>query len=263
MNTPLFVLGLIITIYLIYNLIEYFLLPKPPQRVGPEQIDLSTSTQVITSEELKKAWTGTSGSSLIFYINPSIKDRTSVSGNEYASVVKIGTKQSFKILIASDAGRGYSSSPAQFEIFVKSCSVPEVIEIPNFPMQRWTAVVIVRQGRKFSIYLNGKLTASHMCTAMPDFDDTQPLRVGDPRLSGQIALMSLAPYPMQLDEVRSTVEAAVDTNGKPYTSSGFFSFFLSIPSELINFNPMCPGGNCGSVQPAKTRPFEQWTSSYA
>ena len=262
MNTALFVLGLIITIYLIYYSIQYFLLPKPPQRIGPEEINLSTSTQVISSEELKKSWTGTSGSSLIFYINPSIKDRTSVSGNEYASVVQIGTKQTFKILVAADAGRGYSSSPAQFEIYVKSCSVPEVIDIPNFPLQRWTAVVIVRQGRKFSIYLNGKLMASHMSTAMPDFDDTQPLRTGDSRLSGQIALMSLAPYPMQLDEVRSTVEATVDTSGKPYFSSNILSV-LPFSIDFMNFNPMCPGGNCGLKQPAKTRPFEHWTSSYA
>lgn len=263
MNTALFVLGLIITIYLIYYAIQYYLLPKPPQRIGLEQIDLSTLTQVITSEELKKSWTGTSGSTLIFYINPSIKDRTSVSGNEYASVVQIGTKQNFKILVAADAGRGYSSSPAQFEIFVKSCSVPESIEIPNFPLQRWSAVVIVRQGRKFNVYLNGKLTASHMCTAMPDFDDTQPLRVGDRRLSGQIALMSLAPYPMQTDEVHSTVEATVDTSGKPYFSSSILSF-LPLPTAIINFNPMCPGGNCGNTGlSAKTTPFEQWSSSYA
>jgi len=262
MNTPLFVLGLIITIYLIYYAIQYYILPKPPKRIGPEQIDLSKSSQVITSEELKKAWTGTSGSSLIFYINPSIKDRTSVSGNEYASVVQIGTKQSFKILIAADAGRGYSASPAKLEIFVKSCAVPEFIEIPNFPLQRWTAVVIVRQGRRFSVYINGKLTASHMCTAMPDFDDTQPLRVGEPRLSGQIALMSLAPYPMQLDEVRSTVESTVDTTGKPYFTPDLFSV-IAIPSGLMNFNPMCPGGNCSVGKSAKTSPFEKWTSSYA
>lgn len=260
MNTVLFVLFLIITIYLIYYAIQYYLLPKPPQRIGPEEIDLSKSSQVITSEELKKSWTGTSGSTLIFYINPTINDRTSVSGNEYASVVQIGTKQKFNVLVAADAGRGYSTSPAQFEIFVKSCAVPEILEIPNFPLQRWTAVMIVRQGRKFSIYLNGKLTASHMCTAMPDFDDTQPLRVGDPRLGGKIALMSLANYPMQADEVKSTVESTVDTSGKPYLTPSLFSL---IPPELMNFNLMCPGGKCGSGQSAKTSPFEHWSSPYA
>jgi hypothetical protein len=98
---------------------------------------------------------------------------------------------------------------------------------------------------------------------MPDFDTTQPLRVGDPRLSGKIALMSLAPYPMQADEVRSTVESTVDTDGKPYLSSGVFTF-IPIPTINFSFNPWCPSGNCDSTVPATQKsPLEQWITSYA
>ena len=209
-------------------------MPKPPMRVGNEQISLSTESIVITSEELKKLWTGTSGSTIIFYINPTIKDRTSVSGNEYASVIKIGDKQKFKLLVAADAGRGYSTSPAQLEVYVTG-NIPEIIEIPNFPMQRWTCVAIVRKGRKFNIYINGKLTVSHTCTAMPIFEGSDsttcspssnsniaPLRVGNARLGGSIALISIAPYPMQADEIRSSVESTVDSEGKPYLSSELY-----------------------------------------
>jgi len=263
MNTALFLLGIIVIIYLIYYIIQYFLLPTPPKRVGNETIPLSSLSQIITSEELSTSWTGQSGSTLLFYIYPTITDRTVVSGNEYAKAIQLGSKQSFNILVAPDAGRGYITSPAQLQIYVKSCAVPEIVDIPNFPLQKWTAVAIVKRGRKFNIYLNGKLTVSYTCTAMPDFDSTQPLRVGDSRLGGQIALMSLAPYAMGADSIRSTVESTVDTDGKPYLSSGMFAF-MPLPTINIKFNPFCPNGNCNLAgQAAKTSPFEQWSSSYA
>jgi hypothetical protein len=243
-------------------------------RVGNEQISLSTESIVITSEELKSLWTGTSGSTIIFYINPTIKDRTSVSGNEYASVIKIGDKQTFKLLVAADAGRGYSTSPAQFEVYVTGTGPPDIIEIPNFPLQRWTCVAIVRKGRKFNIYINGKLTVSHTCTAMPIFDGSNsgtcpsgssgsniaPLRVGNVRLGGSIALMSIAPYPMQGDEVRSIVESTVDSDGKPYLSSELFTF-MPIPMFNISFNAWCPGGNCNAS--GKIGSHESWNAGYA
>jgi len=230
-------------------------------RIGSETIDLSTEMQVISSEELKKAWTQSNGSTLIFYINPIIKDRTAVSGSEYASVIQIGSKQKFNILVAPDAGRGYISSPAQLIVSVEGSTTPNTIDIPNFPLQKWTAVAIVKQGRKFNIYLNGKLKVSHMCTAMPDFDSTQPLKVGDRRLEGQIALMSIAPYPMQSAEVKSIVQATVGTDGKPYLSSGVFSF-IPIPSINLSFNPFCPGGNCNSTA-SQISPLQQWSSQYS
>ena len=262
MNPIWVMLGIFVVTYIIYRVVSYYLLPKnvtTASRIGAEEISLSQVSQSISSEQLKNAWTSTSGSSLIFYIFPEIHDRTSVSGNEYANVVQIGTKQNFKLLVAPDAGRGDSMSPALLEVYVKGSSIPELIEIPNVPLQRWTSVCIVKDGRKFNIYINGILTISHMCTAMPDFDETQPMRIGDPRLGGRIALMSLLSYPMPANEVRSLVAKSVDTAGKPYLSSG-----ISLP--IPNLNDMlnvfgCPGGNC--MTPKQSGPLEEWSSPYA
>lgn len=260
MSTAVYILGIFLVIYLIYYLINYLLSPRPPARIGAEEIDLSSVTQVISSEQLKAAWSSSSGSTLFFYINPSIKDRTSVSGNEYAKAVQVGSKQTLKILVAADAGRGYANAPATLEIYVKNNPKPEFVEILNFPLQKWSAMAIVKQGRKFNIYMNGKLSVSHVCTAMPDFDETQPLRTGDARLGGSIALMSLAPYPMNIDQVRSMVSSTSGTDGAPYLSSGIFSF---IPSFSIDMN-LCPGGNCNSIKTSgNPGPLNQWTSPYA
>ena len=102
---------------------------------------------------------------------------------------------------------------------------------------------------------------SHMCTAMPDFDDTQGLRVGDPRLDGKISLLSLAPYAMNTNEVSDLNRGAVDTSGKPYMPLNFTSMFNYLMPSLPNLNPWCPGGNCQT--PKKAGPLEQWSSPYA
>jgi len=248
--------------FLIYLLLAYLMLPKPFERIGKkDEISLTKPVQIITSEELKGPWTSSSGSSLIFYINPTLVDRTAQSGNEYAQVVQIGSKQTFQLLVAPDAGRGLNMAPARLEIFVKGYEDPEYAEIPNFPLQRWTAVVIVKNGRKFNIYLNGTLAVSHTCTAMPDFDDTQPLSVGDKRLGGKLSLLSLAPYAMKTNEVRDLTRNSVDTSGKPYIPFTLMSIFKPFMPSLDNIGLWCPGGNC--TKPKKAGPLEQWSSPYA
>jgi len=255
------VLGILLLTYSVYRYISYKLLPKPIDRIGPEEIDISKLKQIVTSEELKAGWTATAGSTLVFYIFPEIKDRTSVSGNEYANIIQIGTKQNFQLLVAPDAGRGYYMAPARLQVYTKGNTDPEIIEIPNIPLQRWSSVVIVKQGRKFNIYVNAKLMASHMCTAMPDFDQTQPLRTGDPRLGGTIALMSLAAYPMQASDVTALISNTVDTDGKPFLSSGILTFFNIPTVNDIASIFTCPGGNC--TTPKQAGPMEEWSSPYA
>jgi hypothetical protein len=248
---------------MIYLLFEYILLTKKVEHIGKDEYLLSNVTQIISSEELKNVWAAGSGSTLVFHINPTINDRTGVSGNEYANIVRIGSKQTFKMLAAPDAGRGLTMAPAILEIYVRGEDKPELVEIDNFPLQRWTAVAIVKRGRRFNIYLNGVLAASHTCTAMPDFDDTQGLKIGDPRMGGTISLISLSPTPLETNEVRDLVNDSVDTSGKPYmpfTIKSLFSFITpTIPSLPGGF--WCPGGNCDI--PKRAGPLEQWVSPYA
>ena len=212
MSIFLVVIVLIILSYIIYLSLSHVLLDKPFSPVGPESIPLSSVTQVITSNELNALWSNVSGSTLFFHINPKIKDRTAQSGNEYANVIQIGSKLSFKILVAPDAGRGLVMAPAQLQILTgqPSNTKTEVVDIPNFPLQRWTSVAIVKNGRRFNIYLNGNLSVSYTCLKMPQYDTTQPLLVGDPRLGGTITLMSISPNPLQSNEIRDLVSGSAD-----------------------------------------------------
>jgi len=259
---------LIILSYIIYISLSHVLLDKAFFPIGPDTIPLSTVKQVITSEELNKLWSNVSGSTLIFHINPRINDRTAQSGNEYANVIKIGSKLFFQVLIAPDAGRGELKAPAQLTILTGSPlnTLTEKVDIPNFPLQRWTSVAIVKDGRRFNIYLNGRLSVSYTCKKMPQYDTTQPLIVGDSRLGGSITSMSITPNPLQSNEIRDLVSGAVDTSGAPYGPVTFWTICSNFIPDLSPFNNLwkylwCPGGNCN--MPVSTGPMKTWSSSYA
>lgn len=255
-----FLVAIVLLTYGVYYFVRTVALPSPPERIGAEKIMLSKPIQVVDSVTLKNAWMNTSGSTLLFFIFPEIKDRTAVVGNEYATAIQIGSKESLKVLISPDAGRGSMLAPAIFEVFVNGKNESEVIDITNMPLQRWSFVAIVKQGRKFNIYVNGELSTSHVCTAMPDYDETQPLRVGDVRLGGKIALMSLAPYAMQIDEIQTLARDTMSTDNKPYLSSDLPALpEISLSNMMGVFT--CPGGNCNKQ--IRASPFNQWKSLYA
>jgi hypothetical protein len=262
---PTWIIGIVVIIvivsYSVFNLVSYVLIPTPIQPVGPEQLDIAVPAQVATSTTLANAWTSTSGSTLMFFILAEINDRTTVSGNEYANVVKIGSKQAFQILVAPDAGRSYTTAPARLEVITRGNSIPEYIEFVDFPLQKWVSVVIVKNGRKFNIYIDGKLTISHTCLAMPDIDVTQALTIGDSRLSGKIALISLVPSALNSDTIKEYYIENANGDGQPQLTSG-----ASIIPTIENLTSLtsfflCPGGNCSTVK--IPGPMQEWSSPYA
>jgi len=246
---------LVLTYAAVYNI--QTIGTRIPNRIGPEKISLSKRLQVADSVTLANAWTSNSGSTIFFYIFPEIINRTSTIGNEYATAIKIGSKQALKILVSPDAGRGMSLAPALLEVYTKNASQPELIEIPALPLQRWTCMIIQKQGRRFSIYINGKLSAAHTCTAMPDYDSSQPLTVGDPILGGSIALMCLDPYVINTDEIADLISNTMNADGKPHLVTDTDTF--SIPTFDLSFL-VCPGGNC--TLPKQIGQLEEWKTNY-
>jgi hypothetical protein len=273
MNTVYLVLGLGVVLLVIYLIVRYtfgtvaktetssILVPIPNS--NKQSVLLSESTPVATAEQLDKSWYGTSGSTLFFFINPTIKDRTARVGNEYATAITFGNGVlKLNILVAPDASRGEESAPAQ--LVIKTNTGSEVVELYNIDLQRWTSVAIVKQSARFKIYLNGKLTAAYTCTTgMPEKDTTQPLKIGDStgRLDGSITNMVLYSVPLSTQDIFSLISQQAGTDGKPYSVSsdaiGIDSLFSTVPWLGIG----CPGGLC--TEPKKPNPYETWQTSYA
>ena len=272
MNTVYLVLGLGLVLLIVYMIVKYtFGLSKAVDTnviLVPKPLSLSKSTPVATSQQIKKFWTDPAGSTLLFFINPSINDRTALygNGNEYATAIDIGSKLKLTILTAPDAGRSDEYVPAELQITVKlptgSSTQKEVVELYTIPLQKWTSVAIVKQGARFKIYINGKLTAAYTCiNGMPDSSLTDGLIIGDSsgRLGGTLTYMILYSVPLSTSDINSLITQQSDADGKPYSIGPSAS---SLSDIFTNFpNLQCPGGLC--TQPKKPYPYEMWTTSYA
>ena len=254
--------AIVLLTYSVFYGVRYMTVPKPPKELGDEEMRLSVSKQVGSTEDLKGSWNNTPGATLLFYINPVILNRTATVGNEYATLVDIGRKQRLKFLIAPDAGRSLMMAPAILEIYVTGDTYPEVVDIPGLYLQRWSCVAIVKRGRKFNIYINGRLTATHTCLSMPEYDNDKPIYVGDSTgyMGGKIAQINLLPYAMTMDDVRNYVSENTATDGKPYLQADapmLPDFSLEGISDIIT----CPGGGCDNKKTVGA--LDQWNSEYA
>lgn len=264
MSTVYIVLGALLLIIAVYFIIRFAFTSNTVASgtsvitAKQQSIPLSKEVQVFTSEELKTNWSTPSSSTITFYIIPQIKDRTSRIGNEYATALNLDNKLKLSILITPDAGRSLDFAPSRLEVAVRGVTERESIDIYDLKMHKWTAVAIVKEGRRFKIYLDGKMVAAHtLVKGMPDYDGTQNLKVGDSRLGGNIALLSIYSSALNSSDLLSKMRSETDNDGKPYAMSG------DISSGLLSIIPGfgCPGGLC--TEPKKPNPFEQWTSPYA
>jgi hypothetical protein len=129
-------------------------------------------------------------------------------------------------------------------------------------MQKWTHVAIVKEGRRFTVYYNGRVVASRRTLHYPILT-TGSLLIGDPNIKGKYAYPTIVNVPLTQREVREQLAATSDTRHKPhvYANSGFYN---SIWSNLPKVSGCPDGVFCSSTSGTpKTDPLTAWESSYA
>lgn len=133
----------------------------------------------------------------------------------------------------------------------------ESISLPAIPLQRWTVVTIVKEGRRYDVYYGEKLVVSKLL----DYLHVVPSSGVDWKISpmpgwkGKIGLFTGFLKAQSKEDVHNDVSALVNTRGIP--------FYL----DQINFNfdltmPECVFGNCNKLPTVKPlNPFAVYASS--
>ena len=135
-------------------------------------------------------------------------------------------------------------------LFVESLSLPAI------PLQRWTVVTIVKEGRRIDVYYGQKLVASKLCDNLPLNSSSDGWRAGGMNgWKGQIGLFKGSKNAKTQDEVNADVKGLVNTRGIPfYLEQINFSFDLSMPE--------CMFGNCNKLPEVKPlNPFAVYHSN--
>jgi hypothetical protein len=131
----------------------------------------------------------------------------------------------------------------------------ESVPLPAIPLQRWTVITIVKEGRRFDVYYGGKAVATKLCSYVPIPPSSgSDWIVGASGWLGKIGLFSCLPKSKSADDVNRDVESLVNTRGIP--------FYLDELTLTMPTFPTCLFGNCNSLPTVKpTNPFAAYLTN--
>jgi len=136
----------------------------------------------------------------------------------------------------------------------------ESIPLPAIPLQKWTVITIVKEGRRFDVYYGAKLQTSQLSDYVPvPPDPTQQWVAGNSRWKGQIGFFMGFNKAESATDVLSDVEGLVNSRGIPFYMDNM-DFSMPFPS----FSG-CIFGNCSSSLPnvKPPNPFSKYSTSFS
>ena len=132
----------------------------------------------------------------------------------------------------------------------------ETIALNHVPLQKWTQVAMVFEGRTADLFVNGKLLKSDSLNNVPPVS-TSSITIVPGAIHGQIAYVQVWPNRLKIADVAANYSATSDSQGRPLISPGFFAPL----GNISMFNPFCSGGNCGGSTPTAS-PSQTWVFPY-
>ena len=118
----------------------------------------------------------------------------------------------------------------------------ESVPLPAIPLQKWTIITIVKEGRRFDVYYGAVLKTSTLTTYVPVTPDaSQQIFAGNARWSGTIGMFNGFTKPFYAPDVLKDVEGIADTRGIPAYEENLPMFAL----------PSCLFGFCGALPDVK------------
>jgi hypothetical protein len=258
------ILLVVLLVVLVAGIVTYTILvtsrPSLTQVLSPSEGSMSISTKIGSTTNGRDNFLTPSGATLMIYIFCMVNNKThSIGQNKNpVTLLRLGNTLQLQIL------PGGVSTPPKTQLVIKTQNPNpsqslEIFDVEDFPQQRWVHVAIVREGRRYTIYYNGRVSSTQRTKYYPTIDSSS-LNVGDPNLIGEYTLPKIAPTPYRLDEIKRELGTTSDTRYQPYKSITF-SDILAIFSI---FNLSCPNGIfCFNTFSKPQSPLKVWKSPYA
>lgn len=131
----------------------------------------------------------------------------------------------------------------------------EGIVLPAIPLQKWTVVTIVKEGRRFDVFYGAVLVKSQLLDHVPVPTTNTDWKTGNPLWKGQIGLFKGFQGTHTAQDVEADVTNLVDTTGKPKALDAF-------KFDLTALEMPCLLGDCNKIpQTIAPNPYLIWNSS--
>ena len=224
-------------------------------KVGP----MNKATPVGNSGDGRDKFLVPSGGTVMAYIFTMLNSKTPSIGNKQDPINLMSVGSAVKLQLLP----GGVSAPPKTTLVVKTQNPDpaqpntEEFNIPDFPQQKWVHTAIVREGRRYTVYYNGKVVASQRTKFYPVIDSST-ITLGDPRLAGEFVYPKVAPTPYRLEEIQNEINNSASTRYEPIKP-------VEWDKLVANIKLGCPNGLfCFSTQgPPKENPLKMWETPYA
>ena len=239
----------------------------------PSEVSLNTATNVIGSNEAHKILLSGPGATLAGLFNVTIGDKTTQTAtattNNFSTLFGIRGSIEFQLAPANISN---PNNTAQLLITTNArgadnAFLTEAIPLPPLPAQKWTFIVILRDGRRFDVLYNDQVVASHRLTYYPNTGVQNQLQVGQSPLTttaparflGSAKHLFAFNYRMALGDLAALRAKYVDTTGAPPTPLPFPSpFDLTLPGICA-----IPGLPCNPVNQPPPNSLQAWSTPYS
>jgi hypothetical protein len=159
---------------------------------------------------------------------------------------------------------GYTSDNDKYNIpaILKVKTMPsnstytmEAITLPAIPLQKWTVITIVKEGRRFDVYYGAQRVQSKVLTNVPESIKATGWNAGNSAWRGQVGLFKGFAGVRTTQDVESDMSALLDTTGKP-------KLVDALKFDLKSLSMPCLLGNCNNTPNSiSPNPYTTWTSS--
>jgi hypothetical protein len=246
MNKALLIAGIVlIVVFIIYLVITNIVNDNTfgLQLVSDAPVDLMEEKMIVNSDVATQVLSNGAGSTIFGYVYLESGDKTRITDQSNTKTLmrqdgmwSIDVKNDGR-LVLSIAGLNNTSS---------------TFELPVMPYQKWVALTIVRDGRRYDIYYNGELAASYRINKYP-YSRLSPLRAGSAGIRGKIAKVHIANRAYNGHEISNIYKSTSDTRGVPYIKSSFTIPSFGCPSGLF----------CSITSSPPASPYQRWSTQYS
>jgi hypothetical protein len=247
-----FIILIAVTGYIIYRVVV-----STPDftDLAPTQISLNSASNILSSDQVKKTIMATAGSTIAGFINLRMGDRTPKMDNSFFPILSVdGTFY----LEVSPAPISRAKTSARLRVITDKINGTgeEILNLPEFPLQKWIFVSILRDGRRFDVMYDDKIVGSHRLANYPMIV-ANPLVLGNASILGSGVHILAAGERYTPSKMISERNSLAFNDGAPQDTKSVFT----LPSFTT---PTCvPGIPCDTISTPPANRMKAWSTPYA
>lgn len=244
MNKLLIISGIVLILLVILYIVLVKIVnrdAKDMQLISDSIYNLSTKNRIIDSDTARSLFLSSTGGTVLSYVFLEPADRTQqLTNSNESTLIEQGGAWSIKI--------AHNGVPT---LQINTLHGIETAQLPVIPYQKWTALTVVREGRRFDVYYNGELVASKRPTAYVRIE-LASISAGSTNMRGKITNIYIAGRSYNKADIAEIYRNTSDTRGKPYVTEKIIPK-LGCPSGLL----------CSIVSTPPENPYKRWQTQYS